>query len=78
ATAWDVAARIGLADPRLHAAAGRCLGLVADRAPASLRDAMDRLVGMVERGRCPADDVADEAARTGIAETVARLARRQS
>ncbi|MEO6793230.1 MAG: ergothioneine biosynthesis glutamate--cysteine ligase EgtA, partial [Mycobacterium sp.] len=42
ATAWDVAARIGLADPRLHAAAGRCLGLVADRAPASLRDAMDR------------------------------------
>ncbi|HTM84085.1 MAG TPA: glutamate-cysteine ligase family protein, partial [Mycobacterium sp.] len=74
-TAWDVAARIGLADSRLHEAAGRCMGLVADRAPASLRDAMDRLVGMVERGRCPADDVADEVARTSIAETVARLAR---
>lgn len=29
ATAWDVAARIGLADPRLHAAARRCVGLVA-------------------------------------------------
>lgn len=75
-TAWDMAARIGLADPRLHAAARRCMGLVADRAPASLRDGMSRLVGMVERGRCPADDVSEAVAATGVAETVARLARR--
>lgn len=78
ATAWDVAARIGLADPRLHNAALRCVGLVADQAPASLRDGMDHLVAMVERARCPADDIADEADRTGIPATVARLARRQS
>ncbi len=78
ATAWDAAARTGLADPRLHRAAGRCLELVAGRAPASLRDGMDRLVGMVERGRCPADDVADEVTRTGVAATVARLAQGQS
>ncbi|MEB3022174.1 ergothioneine biosynthesis glutamate--cysteine ligase EgtA [[Mycobacterium] crassicus] len=78
ATAWDVAARIGLADPRLHAAAARCVGLVADHAPASLRDGMERLVEMVDRGRCPADDVADEVAATGVTETVARLAGRQS
>lgn len=78
ATAWDVAARNGLTDPRLRAAAGSCVGLVADRAPASLRAGMDRLVGMVERGRCPADDVTDEVARTGAAATVARMARSQS
>lgn len=78
ATAWDVAARNGLADPRLHTAASRCLELVADQAPASLRDGMGRLVGMVERGRCPADDITDEVDRTGIAATVARLARGQS
>jgi len=77
ATAWDVAARTGLADPRLHRAALWCLALVADRAPASLRDGMDRLIGMVERGRCAADDIADEASQTGIAATVARLAGRQ-
>lgn len=74
ATAWDVAARTGLADPRLHAAARRCVGLVAGRAPASLRDGMDRLAEMVEWARCPADDVADEVARTGVTATVARLA----
>jgi len=78
ATAWDVAARVGLAEPRLHAAARHCVGLVADRVPPSLRAAMDRLVGMVERGRCPADDVADEVRRTGAAATVTRLARSQS
>ncbi len=78
ATAWDVAARVGLAEPRLHAAAMHCVQLVADRAPASLRDGMDRLVGLVERGRCPADDVADEATRTGTAAMVSRLARSQS
>lgn len=78
ATAWDVAARIGLADPRLHTAARSCVGLVVDRAPESLRDGMNRLADMVERGRCPADGVADEVARTGTAATVARLAGRQS
>lgn len=78
ATAWDVAARVGLAEPRLHAAAMHCVQLVADRAPASLRDGMDRLVGLVERGRCPADDVTDEATRTGTAAMVSRLARSQS
>lgn len=77
ATAWDVAARTGLADPRLHAAARRCVGLVGDRAPASLRDGMDLLAGMVERGHCPADAVTDEVARTGAAAMVARLAHRQ-
>ena len=75
ATAWDVAARIGLADPRLQVAARRCVGLVVDRAPQSLYEGMQRLAGMVERGRCPADDVTDEATRTGTAAMVTRMAR---
>jgi glutamate--cysteine ligase len=78
ATAWDVAARIGLADPRLHKAARLCLELVADQAPAPLRAGMDRLLGLAERARCPADDVADEVGRTGVPAMVARLARGQS
>ncbi|MGH3238469.1 MAG: ergothioneine biosynthesis glutamate--cysteine ligase EgtA, partial [Streptosporangiaceae bacterium] len=59
ATAWDTAARIGLADPRLHTAANRCVATAADRAPGQLHDAMTRLVQAVEQGRCPADDFSD-------------------
>ncbi|MGV0624939.1 ergothioneine biosynthesis glutamate--cysteine ligase EgtA [Mycolicibacter minnesotensis] len=77
-TAWDVAARSGLADPRLHAAAVRCVGLAADRAPEALRAPMDRLLGLVERGRCPADDITEQVSRAGVTATVAQLARGQS
>lgn len=77
ATAWDAAARIGLADRRLYAAANRCVGLAADRLPARhhrLAESMQRLVALVERGRCPADEVADRVIDAGIAATVSRLA----
>lgn len=77
ATAWDVAARVGLADPRLYAAANRCVALAAARLPAGdgeLTAAMHRLVALVERGRCPADDFADRVIDTGLAPTVAALA----
>ncbi|WP_046318036.1 ergothioneine biosynthesis glutamate--cysteine ligase EgtA [Mycobacterium sp. UM_Kg1] len=78
ATAWDVAARVGLADPRLNAAAGHCVRLAAERAPESLREGMHRLAVMVERGRCPADDVTQQAAEAGVPALVTRLARGQS
>ncbi|BBZ24826.1 ergothioneine biosynthesis glutamate--cysteine ligase EgtA [Mycolicibacter hiberniae] len=78
ATAWDVAARVGLGDPRLHAAAGHCVRLAAERAPESLREGMQRLAAMVERGRCPADDVTQHAAEAGVPALVTRLARGQS
>jgi len=74
ATAWDVAARVGLGDQRLHGAANRCVATAAERAPAELSEAMQQLVATVERGRCPADDVADEVIENGIEATVARLA----
>jgi glutamate--cysteine ligase len=75
AAAWDAAARVGLRDQRIHAAANRCVTVAAERAPAPLADAMGRLVEMGERGRCPADDFADEVIEAGIASTVARRAR---
>jgi glutamate--cysteine ligase len=77
ATAWDTAARVGLNDRRLHAAANRCVAVAADRAPASLTDAMQRLVDAVDRGRCPADDFSDRVIESGIAATVTALAQGQ-
>ncbi|TDH47866.1 ergothioneine biosynthesis glutamate--cysteine ligase EgtA [Mycobacterium eburneum] len=74
AAAWDVAARLGLGDRRIHTAATRCVALAAERAPAPLQDTMGRLVHLVERGRCPADDFADRVIEAGIAAAVAEMA----
>jgi len=74
ATAWDIAARVGLADKRLYAAANRCVAVVAGRVPAELSGSMQQLVQNVEDGRCPADDFADRAIRYGIAPAVSQLA----
>lgn len=75
ATAWDVAARVGLADKRLYAAANRCVAAVAGRVPAELSGSMQKLVQNVEDGRCPGDDFADQVIRTGIAPAVVQMAR---
>jgi glutamate--cysteine ligase len=72
ATAWDTAARVGLRDRRLQAAANRCVALAAERAPAQLTDAMQLLLRNVERGRCPADDFSDEVVEHGVAATLSR------
>ena len=53
ATAWDVAARVGLRDRRLYEAANRCVAVAAERAPAELTSGMELLVRTVEQGRCP-------------------------
>ena len=70
----DVAARVGLGDQRLHAAANRCVAAAAERAPDDLSEAMQRLVEAVAKGRCPADDFSDEVIEHGIEATVTRLA----
>ena len=75
ATAWDIAARVGLGDKRLYAAANRCVAAVAGRAPEELAASMQQLVQNVEDGRCPADDFADRVIRHGIAPAVLELAR---
>lgn len=78
ATAWDTAARVGLLDRRLYTAANRCVAIAAERAPAALAPAVQRLLLDVELGRCPADDFADRVIEHGIAVTVTRLAQGDS
>ena len=68
ADAWDRAARVGLADRRLHAAAVTCVE--AARAPAERAEAMGRVVRAGRQGRCPADDFADRVVTHGIAAAV--------
>jgi glutamate--cysteine ligase len=60
ATAWDLA--------------NRCVRAAAERAPAELRESMQRLARSVEHGRCPADDFADRVVARGIRAAVAELA----
>ncbi len=74
ATAWDTAARVGLRDRRLYAAANKCVAVAAQLAPPELGDSMQRLLDAVERGRCPGDGFSDQVIQHGIAPTVARLA----
>ena len=74
ATAWDTAAQAGLRDRRLYAAANTCVAVAAERAPAELREPMQRLMRYVEQGRCPGDDFSDQVIEHGIAPTVARWA----
>jgi glutamate--cysteine ligase len=74
ATAWDLAAEVGLGDPALRAAAVACVQLAADRAPTELHDAMQRLSSQVERGRSPADDFSDRVVGQGVATAVSGLA----
>jgi glutamate--cysteine ligase len=75
ATAWDRAARLGLADARLHVAAIRCVQAAAERAPAELRAAMEHLLAQVERGRTAADDFSDRVVEFGIGPAVSQLAK---
>jgi glutamate--cysteine ligase len=50
------------------------VAIAAAKAPAQLGDSMQRLVRMVEQGRCPGDDFADQVIEHGLAPTVGRLA----
>ncbi|MGA7053633.1 MAG: ergothioneine biosynthesis glutamate--cysteine ligase EgtA, partial [Mycobacterium sp.] len=74
ATAWDTAARLGLRDRRLHEAANRCVAVAAEKAPAELTVAMERLVRSVEQGRCPGDYFSEQVIEHGIAATVSEAA----
>lgn len=75
---WDLAARAGLADPGLRAAAVTCVAAAAEHAPAELADAMARLLADVEAGRCPGDDFSDLVVEHGIPTALTQLARNDS
>lgn len=74
ATAWDQAARVGLADPRLRASAVRCVEAAAEAAPADMAAPMDRLLRQVTHGRSAADDFADRVVARGIDSAITGLA----
>jgi glutamate--cysteine ligase len=74
ATEWDLAARVGLGDPRLREAAVLCVRTAAELAPAELHDAMQRLLSQVEQGRSSADDFSDLVVGNGVQEAVSRVA----
>ncbi|CAN5502965.1 ergothioneine biosynthesis glutamate--cysteine ligase EgtA [soil metagenome] len=77
ATAWDTAARAGLTDRHLFAAATTCVATAAEYAPREVADSMRRLVELVEQGRSPGDDFADRVIDVGIVPAVDRLAREE-
>lgn len=64
--AWEVAARVGLADPALHAAGRRLVSAASAVAPPELAADMAFLVERVEQGRCPADDFIDNVTEYGV------------
>ncbi len=74
ATAWDTAARLGLGDKRLYAAANKCVAVAAERVPAELSHAMQQLLCSVELGRCPGDDFSDRVIAHGVAAAVSEVA----
>ncbi|HYO04732.1 MAG TPA: ergothioneine biosynthesis glutamate--cysteine ligase EgtA [Mycobacterium sp.] len=73
ATEWDRAARVGLGDRHLQAAALRCVQTAAGLAPKELHEAMQRLLRQVEQGRSSADDFSDLVVGSGVRAAVSRL-----
>ncbi len=74
---WDLAARVGLADPRLRAAAVRCVAAAAEHAPPELAAAMGRLLTEVDAGRCPGDEFTESVVEHGIPVALSQLAKGQ-
>jgi glutamate--cysteine ligase len=73
-TAWDIAARAGLADRHLYTAANTCVATAAALAPPELVGSMERLAALVEQGRSPGDQFADRVIDIGIAPAVSQVA----
>ncbi|CAN5505536.1 ergothioneine biosynthesis glutamate--cysteine ligase EgtA [soil metagenome] len=78
ASAWDTAARVGLADRHLYEAAVRCMEIASDSVPPELAGSMQLLSDMVERGRAPGDDFSDTAVRVGIDAAITNLWQEQT
>jgi glutamate--cysteine ligase len=62
--AWIPAARDGLRDPKLLAAARGCVDVAARRCPPELRPDVEAYAEMVSRGRTPGDDLRERVARS--------------
>ncbi|CAN5461058.1 ergothioneine biosynthesis glutamate--cysteine ligase EgtA [soil metagenome] len=74
-TAWDTAARVGLADRHLFAAANTCVATAAELAPPELVESMQTLAALVEQGRSSGDAFADRVVEIGIVPAVSEVSR---
>jgi ergothioneine biosynthesis glutamate--cysteine ligase EgtA len=72
---WTLAAREGLADPRLARAALRCVEGALRAVPPELKDEAERYAELVESGRCPGDEFTERAACTDAATALQEVAR---
>lgn len=62
---WEQAARDGMADPVVRRSSRDCLALAVAHAPDAVRPGLERLAGLVEQGRTPADEVRARIERHG-------------
>ena len=65
ARSWSLAARDGLSDPALHAAAVRLLAIANTHADLTVRPDIERLATLVEQGRSPGAELLEHAAHHG-------------
>ena len=61
---WLTAARYGLADPRVHAAALGCAEIAARSCPAEMRAEVERYADLIAARRTPGDDIRRRADQT--------------
>lgn len=62
---WTIAARDGLSDPLIAAAARSCLEAAVDVVPKSVKPDVERYAELVYAGRTPGDEVLDRARQVG-------------
>lgn len=69
--AWEAAARHGIRDAAVGRAVATCLAVGAERAPAPLRPAVERLAALVASGRTPSDEIRSRIEAVGAARVLA-------
>jgi glutamate--cysteine ligase len=72
---WTLAARDGLANERIAAAARRCLRIAAERTPVELAAEVTELAQLVDSGRSPGDLLTERIGKVGPRAAFAELAR---
>ncbi len=72
---WLRAARDGLEDPQVRAAAAGCVTVAAERCPPELRPDLDAYAELVAAGRTPGDEVRERAAAGGPLTVLTEAAR---
>jgi glutamate--cysteine ligase len=71
---WELAARDGLRDAAVHAAARRCLGVAVEHCPEVLRPDVEAYAELVDRGRTPGHDLRDRIRSVGAVDALAEAA----